>query len=110
MTFRNAIIAATIMVALLTFLLWNRIPGPRPIRAAGRLGLMLLGQFLAVTALLVTLNISYGGLIVSWSDLLGRQSAAGAHMSGQAGRRALHPVPEAASRLLTSGRRCTAAG
>lgn len=110
MTFRNTVIAATIMVALLTFLWWNRIPGPRPIRAAGRLGLMLLGQFLAVTALLVTLNISYGGLIVSWSDLLGRQSAAGAHMSGQAGRVALHPVAKAASRILTSGRQFTAAG
>src|ERR1700732_2575988 len=63
LTFRNGVIAATVVVALTTVLLWNRIPGPRAVRAFTRALFLLAGQFLAVVALLVTVNIAAGGLV-----------------------------------------------
>jgi enterochelin esterase-like enzyme len=109
-TFRDVVIALMVLAAVVTLVLWNRIPGPRPVRYAARGVLVLTGEALATLALLVSLNISYGGLVVSWSDLLGDQSTKGAQFSGQAGQVTLHPVATATVRSLTGGQRFTKAG
>lgn len=50
-------------------LLWNRVRGPRAVRAASRAGLLVGGYAATAVAVLISVNIAYGGLIVSWSDL-----------------------------------------
>jgi enterochelin esterase-like enzyme len=109
-TFRNITIGLVILVAVATFLLWNRIPGPRAVRVAGRSVLLVVGEFLGIVALLVTLNISYGGLVVSWGDLMGDQSVDGAHMTGQAGEVTMKPVAKVAARSITRALKFTHAG
>lgn len=109
-TFRNVVIGLVILVAVATFLLWNRIPGPRAARVAGRTVFLATGQFLGIVAVLVTLNIAYGGLVVSWSDLMGDQSTAGAHLTGQTGAVVMNPVAKVTPRALTGTQKFTAAG
>ncbi|GAA1988531.1 alpha/beta hydrolase [Catenulispora subtropica] len=54
-----------------TYVLWNRLRGPRPVRAAARFGLIGLCQ--ATVLLLAGLLINnHFGLYASWNDLLGR--------------------------------------
>jgi len=65
--------ALTIVLAILataaTMLLWNRVAGPRVTRAASRLGLLLASYTFTMIAVLVSINIAYGGLISSWGGL-----------------------------------------
>jgi hypothetical protein len=49
--------------------LWNKVRGPRPARIAGRVGMLILGYLTTAVAVLVSVNIAYGGLIASWGDL-----------------------------------------
>jgi enterochelin esterase-like enzyme len=60
------VVALTVM----TVVAWNRVPGPRPVRLATRLLMIVISQVAAVLAVLVWVNNSYG-LYQSWSDLLG---------------------------------------
>jgi enterochelin esterase-like enzyme len=71
------VLTVIVMIGALTalFVFWNRIPGPRPARAGGRLGLALLSQITAVIAVLVYVNNSMGPFYESWSDLFGGSSA-----------------------------------
>jgi S-formylglutathione hydrolase FrmB len=78
-------IALASAFALATLLLWNRLPGPRALRTAGRLLLLVAGQLAATAAVLVWINIASGGLIVSWQDLLGNESTRGGVFAGQRG-------------------------
>jgi S-formylglutathione hydrolase FrmB len=94
-SFRITAVVAVVVVAVATVALWNRIPGPRPVRVASRAGMVLLGEAMATLALLGWLNVAYGGLFVSWGDLLGNQSMNGAHFAGQAGKVRLSPVAPA---------------
>ncbi|MCW2948391.1 MAG: hypothetical protein JWR24_5108 [Actinoallomurus sp.] len=110
MTFRDVTIALMVVIAVATLLLWNRIPGPRAVRIPVRVGFLILGEALATLALLVSLNISYGGLVVSWKDLIGAQSTKGAHLSGQVGQVTLHPVAVATTQRLSGHQRFTPAG
>ncbi|MEV5573125.1 alpha/beta hydrolase-fold protein [Spirillospora sp. NPDC052269] len=98
--FRNLLIGLVAVIALATFLLWDRIPGPRTIRLAVRGILLLTGQFFGIVALLVTLNISYGGLVVTWADLMGEQTTQGARMAGQPGKVTMNPVAKVTSRPI----------
>ena len=63
----------TIVLAVLAtaaaLLLWNRVRGPRAVRVASRVGLLAGGYVATAVAVLISVNIAYGGLIVSWSDL-----------------------------------------
>lgn len=95
LSFRITAVIAVAVVAVATVVLWNRVRGPRPVRVASRVGLVLLGEVLATLALLGWLNVAYGGLFVSWGDLLGNQSMNGAHFAGQAGKVRLSPVAPA---------------
>ena len=90
-SFNAVVIAAAVATAAATLLLWNRIPGPVPARMLARLGLLITGEVLASVAVLATINLAYGGFFVSWQDLLGHQSTAGAHFAGQAGQPGLVP-------------------
>jgi enterochelin esterase-like enzyme len=75
----------TAVVALATPVLWNR-AGRTPVRRVGaRMSLLVGGQLLATTAILLWVNISSGGLIVSWQDLFGNQSTRGGAFAGQRG-------------------------
>ena len=78
-------IALALLSAVATALLWNRMRGPRAARVAQRGALLLFGELMAATAILVWVNISNGGLVVSWQDLLGNQSTRGGVFAGQAG-------------------------
>lgn len=62
-------IALAVLATIAALLLWNRVRGPRAVRAASRAGLLLGGYAATAVAVLISVNIAYGGLIVSWSDL-----------------------------------------
>lgn len=62
-------IGAAIVATIAVIGLWNRVGGPRPVKLAGRLALLLACYILAAVAILVSINISYGGLIATWGDL-----------------------------------------
>jgi enterochelin esterase-like enzyme len=92
-SFRIAALIAAILVAVATFVLWNRMPGPKVLKVTLRGCLVLAGEAAATLALLAWLNVAYGGLFVSWSDLLGNESMNGAYFAGQQGQ--VHLYPEA---------------
>jgi S-formylglutathione hydrolase FrmB len=82
--------------------LWNRMRGPRAARVAQRGALLVFGELMAATAILVWVNIANGGLVVSWQDLLGNQSTRGGVFAGQPGAVTLDPRPEPAARAAAS--------
>jgi enterochelin esterase-like enzyme len=86
-------IVLAVLAALATWLLWNRMRGPRAVRLLQRGALLVFGELMAATAILVWVNISSGGLVVSWQDLLGNQSTRGGVFAGQQGAIALDPRP-----------------
>ncbi|HEY1623760.1 MAG TPA: alpha/beta hydrolase-fold protein, partial [Streptosporangiaceae bacterium] len=92
MSFRVTAIVAAVVVAVMTIIVWNRLPGHKAVRVAARTLMVLTGEALATLALLAWLNVAYGGLFVSWSDLLGNESMNGAHFAGQQGDILLHPI------------------
>jgi enterochelin esterase-like enzyme len=104
MSFRVIVSVAAVSTALATFWSWNRIRGPLAFRALVRAAMVLVGQGMATLALLAVLNVAYGGLFVSWSDLLGNQSMAGARFAGQPGRVRLDPPAPAVVRLDSTSR------
>jgi len=92
LSFRVTAIVMAAVVAAATFVLWNRMPGHQVVRVAARALMVLAGEVLTTLALLACLNVAYGGLFVSWSDLLGNESMNGAHFAGQQGDVILHPI------------------
>ena len=68
--FRALTIAAAAGGTVITAALWNRVRGGRGIRLLSRLGLLVLSYGLTAIAVLVSINIAYGGLISTWGDLL----------------------------------------
>lgn len=59
-----------------THVLWNRIHGPRPVRAAARLSMIGVSQVMAILLCGVVVN-NYYGLYASWDDLLGDTGSPG---------------------------------
>lgn len=84
-------IVLAVLAAVATWLLWNRMRGPRVLRWLQRAGLLVFGELMAAMAILVWVNISSGGLVVSWQDLLGNQSTRGGVFAGQQGAIQLDP-------------------
>jgi len=84
--FQLAAILSVIVVTAATLLLWNRVPGPRAVRISARIVMLGTGYLVAGIAALVSINIAYGGLIASWSDLAdnlgGPPSTAHSHPHG----------------------------
>jgi enterochelin esterase-like enzyme len=66
-----------ILLPVVTILLWNRIPGPRPVKVGSRLGLIGMSQVAAVLLAALWINNSFQ-LYDSWSDVLGNDGATGA--------------------------------
>ena len=60
---------AAILATIAVLALWNRVQGPAPVKVLSRVGLLLAGYLTTAVAILVSVNIAYGGLIVSMSDL-----------------------------------------
>jgi hypothetical protein len=58
-----------IIATIAVLMLWNKVQGPAPVRVLSRVGLLLAGYLTTAVAILVSVNIAYGGLIVSVSDL-----------------------------------------
>jgi enterochelin esterase-like enzyme len=76
-----------------TYLLWNRIRGPRPVRAAARLSMIGVSQVMAILLVGVVVN-NYYGLYASWDDLLGDTGSPGV---------IIHENSAAAGTPITSG-------
>jgi hypothetical protein len=68
-TFQWLTISAAIVVTIVVVVGWNRVRGPRPVKLAGRIGLLAIGYLTTAVAVLVSINIAYGGLIATWGDL-----------------------------------------
>ena len=68
-TLQFTTIGVAVLVSCAALLLWNRVRGPRPVRALSRVGLLTGSYAATALAVLVSVNIAYGGLIVSVSDL-----------------------------------------
>lgn len=62
-------IVVAVLATVAVLLLWNRVRGPRAVRVLSRFGLLLGGYAATAVAVLVSVNIAYGGLIVSVDDL-----------------------------------------
>ena len=58
-----------ILATIAVLILWNKVQGPTVVRGLSRFGLLLGGYLTTAVAVLVSVNIAYGGLIVSVSDL-----------------------------------------
>ena len=58
-----------ILATAAVLMLWNKVHGPLVVRGLSRLGLLVGGYVATAVAVLVSVNIAYGGLIVSVSDL-----------------------------------------
>ena len=58
-----------ILATIAVLMLWNKVQGPAAVRVLSRVGLLLAGYLTTAVAILVSVNIAYGGLIVSVSDL-----------------------------------------
>ncbi|MFL6112987.1 MAG: alpha/beta hydrolase [Catenulispora sp.] len=59
-----------------TYLLWNRVRGPWPVRAVSRLAMIGLSQVMAILLCGIVVN-NYYGLYASWDDLLGETGSPG---------------------------------
>ena len=79
--FRALTIAAAILATAITAALWNRVHGRRAIRVVSRLGLLMVSYCLTAIAVLVSINIAYGGLIASWGDLLDNMRPGSPHLA-----------------------------
>ncbi|MEE4543405.1 alpha/beta fold hydrolase [Streptomyces sp. V4-01] len=57
-------------------LLWSRVRGPRPLRLAARLGMIVFCQITAILVVMVVVN-NENGFYASWDDLLGDANSGG---------------------------------
>lgn len=74
--FAGFLCAAAVAAVAGAVLLWPKVRGPRPVRAAARVGMIVLCQLTAVLVVMVTVNDQYG-FYASWDDLLGSANAGG---------------------------------
>src|SRR5579872_2487312 len=77
--------------------------GPRAVRMLQRAALLVFGELMAAMAILVWVNISSGGLVVSWQDLLGNQSTRGGVFAGQQGAVQIDPKAQAVAAVRRQG-------
>jgi len=62
-------IVVAVLATVAVLVLWNRVRGPRAVRLLSRCGLLLGGYAATAVTVMVSVNIAYGGLIVSVDDL-----------------------------------------
>ena len=68
-SFQWLTIAIDVLVTFAVLALWNKVHGRRTLRLTGRVGLLTAAYLAAAVAILVSINIAYGGLIATWGDL-----------------------------------------
>ncbi|GAA3218011.1 alpha/beta hydrolase-fold protein [Streptomyces sp. NPDC006186] len=68
--FLATLIALAVLALVLPLALWSRVPGPRPLRAAARLLMLLFTQVTAVALVFALVN-NANNLYDTWGDLLG---------------------------------------
>ncbi|SEK78792.1 alpha/beta hydrolase [Streptacidiphilus jiangxiensis] len=81
------VVTLVVMLAAMVLLavVWNRIPGPRPLRFAGRMGATMFSQVAAVVVVLVYVNNTMGPFYESWQDLFGEDANQSATATDQGG-------------------------
>ena len=80
--FAALLIAAAVGTVAGAVLLWPRARGPRPLRAALRVGMIMMCQLTAILVVMVTVNNEYG-FYASWDDLLGHANSGTAGPAAQ---------------------------
>jgi len=112
---------AAALATLAVLMLWNRVRGPLIVKGLSRFGLLLGGYAATAVAVLVSVNIAYGGLVVSLDDLFAdinppmhythhKRCAAGAEAGAAAGAGGGRPCPQssaAGARAVTDTRTTT---
>lgn len=68
--FLCTIVVLSVVALILPLLLWSGTPGPKPLRAAARVLMLLFAQGTAVTLVFVLVN-NQNGLYDNWADLIG---------------------------------------
>lgn len=63
-------VVLAVVALILPLVLWSRVRGPKPLRAAARLAMLLFAQGTAVTLIFVLVN-NQNNLYDNWADLLG---------------------------------------
>jgi hypothetical protein len=81
-TLQVCAIAAAALTTCATLLLWNRVRGPQALRWMARITLLAGSYAATALAVLLTVNILYGGLIVSVDDLFSDPHAKPMHHGG----------------------------
>jgi pimeloyl-ACP methyl ester carboxylesterase len=85
-----AVAVAAVVAALL---LWSKVRGPRPVRTAARVGMIVLCQVTAILVVMVTANDDYG-FYASWDDLLGNANSGGRATGSPSATAATPAVPD----------------
>ncbi|WP_329136131.1 esterase family protein [Streptomyces sp. NBC_01476] len=75
-TFALLLCAVAVAAVAAAVLLWSKVRGPRAIRTAARVGMIVLCQLTAILVVMVTVN-DQNGFYASWADLLGQANAGG---------------------------------
>jgi hypothetical protein len=68
-SFQWLMITVAIVATFAVLLLWNRVRGPLVVRLLSRVTLLAGSYLMVAVAVLVSINIAYGGLIATWGDL-----------------------------------------
>jgi hypothetical protein len=68
-TFQWLTICVAIVTTIAVIALWNLVHGTRLLKLMTRIGLLAAGYLTTAVAVLVSINIAYGGLIATWGDL-----------------------------------------
>ncbi|SEN52990.1 alpha/beta hydrolase [Actinacidiphila rubida] len=74
--FAVVLIVVTVGAVAAAVALWSRVRGPRALRVASRIGMIVLCQVTAVVVVMVAINNQYG-FYASWDDLLGDANSGG---------------------------------
>jgi hypothetical protein len=109
-TLQFTTIAVAVLASCAAVLLWNRVRGPRPLRVLGRVGLLAGSYAATALAVLVSVNIAYGGLIVSVSDLFSDPNAVPVRHARHRDQAELYllrpPLPDCVSGRVRPPERC----
>lgn len=78
-------ILLVVLTVVILVLVWNRIPGPAPVRTTARVGLIVFSQFTAVLMVLVFVNNRMGPFYDTWGSLFGQDASVQLTASGGSG-------------------------
>jgi enterochelin esterase-like enzyme len=91
--FAALLLAVAIGAVAGAVLLWPRVGGPRPVRVAARVGMIVLCQLTAILVVMIGVNNQYG-FYASWDDLLGEANSGGSRPAAAPAGNPLPTVPD----------------